>query len=690
MKKAHNQAPNSGKTAYPLSAIVGQEEMKLALLLNAVDPLIGGVLVMGQRGTGKSTVVRGLPDLLPEITVVVGCSYRCDPQDYDGLCADCSRQAAAGEKLKAQKSKVGIVELPLGATEDRVCGTIDIEQALRDGLKRFQPGLLARANRGFLYIDEVNLLEDHLVDLLLDVAATGINKVERENISVEHPTRFVLIGSGNPEEGELRPQLVDRFGLSVDVKTEDDLEQRMMIVERRDAFDRNPADFSRTFAAQQEQLRDGIARARRQLGKVRMNRQLLKQIAQLCSELRVDGHRGELTIARAARAAAALEGRKQVTEADVKKVAVMSLRHRLRRDALEDSPGSERIERQVEKLFERSDSQGRKGKGGTESSSGSSRSSSPADSNGGSTKVTPNGRRGSTTFTALSIPASKHGHTTPKVGTAQKSERSSSRFESTRQNIGKAVLDHERGRYVKSGVRRRASTRVALDATLRALMGFKTEVSRPPSPLSIGSDENRQSQFPASALRFKMFKRKQGRLFIFVIDLSGSMALNRITQAKSVMLALLRQSYIKRDSVAIVGFRGATAELLLPPSRSILRARRVLDSAAVGGGTPLSAGLACSLQLARRTKEKAEKFVLLFTDGHANVALSGSAGADRATRQRTIDAEVALFGTELRKSGVRSIVVDTSARYRSNGDAMKIAETLGAHIESIDQSGGSS
>src|SRR5262250_453617 len=275
---------------YPFTAIVGQEEMKLALILNVVDPLIGGVLIMGHRGTGKSTAVRALADLLPQITAVAGCPYNCDPEDKPNLCDQC----AAGTALTTKQTAVPVVELPLGATEDRVCGTIDIERALSAGRKAFDPGLLARANRGFLYIDEVNLLEDHLVDLLLDVAVTGINKVEREGVSVEHPAGFVLIGSGNPEEGELRPQLLDRFGLHAEVITENYLKNRIDIVERREGYDRDRDAFCLSFAADQEQLRKRITRARVNLTKITVERSVLEKIAQLCADLKIDGHRGEL------------------------------------------------------------------------------------------------------------------------------------------------------------------------------------------------------------------------------------------------------------------------------------------------------------------------------------------------------------------------------------------------------------
>ena len=321
--------------------------MKLALILNLVDPLIGGVLIMGHRGTGKSTAVRALADLLPPIAVVAGCPYNCDPSDPCSRCLEKKDRSAAS-------MPVPVVELPLGATEDRVCGTIDIERALASGRKVFDPGLLARANRGFLYIDEVNLLEDHLVDLLLDVAATGRNRVEREGISVEHPASFVLIGSGNPEEGDLRPQLLDRFGLHTEVVTENYLKNRVDIVERRDAYDRDREEFCDSYTPHQEQLAKRIARARSNLRKVVVARAVIEKIAQLCADLKVDGHRGELTIMRAARALAAFEGRRAVNEHDVRTVSAMSLRHRLRRDALDETASSEQIEQAVDEVFPRS------------------------------------------------------------------------------------------------------------------------------------------------------------------------------------------------------------------------------------------------------------------------------------------------------------------------------------------------
>src|ERR1043165_3835931 len=328
-RSTNNSKSNLAATrpVFPFTAIVGQEEMKLALLLNVVAPSVGGVLVMGHRGTGKSTAVRALADLLPPLATVRGCAYNCDPADSASLCADCLARLKVGERLARERRSVPVVELPLGATEDRVCGTIDLARALKDGVKAFEPGLLARANRGFPYIDEVNLLEDHLVDLLLDVAATGRNRVEREGVSAEHPARFVLVGSGNPEEGELRPQLLDRFGLCAEVETVRDLDERVQIVEHREAFDDDPEAFVAAREAEQTRLRRRVLRASRTQAGVEVPRALLRSVAELCLRLGVDGHRGEITITRAARALAAFEGRGRATVEDVRRVAAMSLRH---------------------------------------------------------------------------------------------------------------------------------------------------------------------------------------------------------------------------------------------------------------------------------------------------------------------------------------------------------------------------
>jgi magnesium chelatase subunit I len=337
--------------AFPFSAIVGQDEMKLAILIAATDPSVGGVLVFGDRGTGKSTAVRALAALLPPMLAVQGCRYHCAPEAAPGACEQCAALKGGRRKPRTHLVPVPVVDLPLGATEDRVVGALDLEKALSQGVKAFEPGLLARAHRGFLYIDEVNLLEDHLVDLLIDVAASGENVVEREGLSVRHPARFVLVGSGNPEEGELRPQLLDRFGLSVEVKTPTDLPSRIEVVRRRDAFERGPAAFIDAWAAEDERTRQRLLAARERLGQVQVPDAALERAAQLCMALGTDGLRGELTLTRAARALAALDGVEVVGDEQLRRVAAPALRHRLRRNPLDDTGSTVRVERALSELF---------------------------------------------------------------------------------------------------------------------------------------------------------------------------------------------------------------------------------------------------------------------------------------------------------------------------------------------------
>jgi magnesium chelatase subunit I len=386
-------------TPFPFSALVGQDEMKVALLAAAIDPSIGGVLVFGDRGTGKSTAVRALAALLPPMRVIVGCRYSCDPAAPGAWCTDCrtahlastgasggrsaARSAASGARRTTTRTSPGsadarratsaaggpptasgspasppskvapvpVVDLPLGATEDRVVGALDLERALAHGEKAFEPGLLARANRGFLYVDEVNLLEDHLVDLLIDVAASGENVVEREGLSVRHPARFVLVGSGNPEEGELRPQLLDRFGLSVEVRTPEDLPTRIEVVRRRDEFEQDPAAFVAKWQAKDAQLRRRLVAARARRADVRGPDAALERAAQLCMRLGTDGLRGELTLVRAARAIASLDGDGEVGDAHLRRVAPAALRHRLRRDPLDETGSTLRVERAIAEVF---------------------------------------------------------------------------------------------------------------------------------------------------------------------------------------------------------------------------------------------------------------------------------------------------------------------------------------------------
>ena len=661
--------------SYPFTAIVGQEEMKLALLLNVVDPLIGGVLIMGHRGTAKSTAVRALADLLPQILVVAGCPYNCDPDDERNLCDQCREKIAARVELTSKQTPVPVVELPLGATEDRVCGTIDIERALSAGRKAFDPGLLARANRGFLYIDEVNLLEDHLVDLLLDVAVTGINKVEREGISIEHPASFVLIGSGNPEEGELRPQLLDRFGLHVEVRTENYLQNRIDIVERRERYDRDREAFCKSFTADQEQLRKRITRARANLTKITIDRSVLEKIAQLCADLKIDGHRGELTIMRGSRALAAFEGRRAVTDEQVKKVSAMALRHRLRRDALDETATSEQIQQAVDEVFpSAAPSQPSSGNGGGDTQD--------LDRPGKVNKDAPRQRRSASGSSSrpndadvLSPPAveKKSGEVRldEHLKTTDRAEKS--RSQSRRASGAKAALVQRRGRYTRAVTFRSAGARIAIDATLRALVGLDSSLRK-----------GGLAPVNSEALRYKLLKHKQGTLFVFAIDASGSMAANRIARAKSTILKLLKKSYLNRDSVAIVSFHGTTANIDLPPSRSILRARRVLDSLRMGGSTPLALGLVTTIELLELVGNKfGDTVVLLFTDGRGNVPLRRGGLNLRAFRQVKIESELRELTVALNRTKARILVVDTQKEFESSEETRRLAGILRARFVKI-------
>ncbi|HEV2862978.1 MAG TPA: magnesium chelatase ATPase subunit I [Pyrinomonadaceae bacterium] len=628
---------------YPFTAIVGQEEMKLALLLNAVAPSVGGVLITGHRGTGKSTAVRALADLLPPLTAVRGCPYNCDPAgDARELCAGCRARLDEEDKLPRARRAVPVVELPLGATEDRVCGTIDLGRAVREGVKAFEPGLLARANRGFLYVDEVNLLEDHLVDVLLDVAATGRNRVEREGVSAEHPARFVLAGSSNPEEGELRPQLLDRFGLCVEVETLRDVDGRVEIVERREAFERDPARFAGAAGEAQDAMRRRLVRAQRNHASVEVPRPLLRSIAELCLRLGVDGHRGELTITRAARALAAFEGRRRATQEDVRRVAGMALRHRLRRDPLEQSGGGARVEKGLDEVLGKSprgDSQD------PEDGGGRGRASDPppsAESQG--EKVVPP--------VSLVLGEDVSGVEDGRGGLRRTASAARRRAGGRRSSYTR------RGRY--SGSDASARGPLAVDATLRAA-----------AP--------RRDGIEADDLRFKRFRGRVGALYIFAVDASGSMAAGRIGQAKGALAHLLRRSYLNRDRVALVTFRASGAELLLAPSGSPSRARALIEALPAGGATPLAAGLLLVLRVARRAKVEGARSVrlVIFTDGRANVPLGGRGDEERAALGRRINEEIARLGSSLRDEGVASLVVDARGVFTGGREGEFLSRALG-------------
>ena len=705
----------AGAPAYPFTAVVGQEEMKLALLLAAVEPAVGGVLVTGQRGTAKSTAVRSLAALLPALARVRGCAFNCDPEDQATLCPDCRARLAGEGRLARELASVPVVDLPLNATEDRLCGTLDIGRALSEGRRSFEPGLLARAHRGLLYIDEVNLLEDHLVDLLLDASAAGINRVEREGVSFEHAARFVLVGSSNPEEGELRPQLLDRFGLCVEVRTAGTLDERVRVVESREAYDRDPAGFTAAHEEEETRLRRRLARARRTARAVRVAPELVRGAAELCLRLKVDGHRGELTIVRAARALAALEGRRAATEQDARRVAPMALRHRLRNDPLEQSESGERVERAIEEVFgadgggKASEARGdeRAARGGN-SADGGGRPSRGANSTGG------NGRADSSRDESQAAPSADADMGFDLAASESRGRRRTSSFNAPSKARSRSrAATASRGRYTRAGGEPGATARVAVDATLRAAAHRRvsetinvSEATADSSArasssdsragngamlgsVSVGVEAESGRSVVARDLRFKKFARREGTLYVCAVDASGSMAVNRIRQAKGALAGLLRRSYLSRDRVALVAFRGQGAELLLRPSQSGALAKRRLDELAVGGATPRSAGLLRSLEVARSAARRgARRIVLLiFTDGRANVPLEARAAADPAARAKRIADEIERLGSALRALGVASVVVDTRRGFGARGEGASLARALGGRYVRLPVSG---
>jgi magnesium chelatase subunit D len=544
-----------------------------------------------------------------------------------------------------EECRVPVVELPLGATEDRVCGSLDIEKALNAGIKVFEPGLLARAHRGFLYIDEVNLLEDHLVDLLLDVSASGRHVVEREGFSLSHPARFVLVGSGNPEEGEVRPQLLDRFGFYVCVETVNELDARVEIMRRRDRFEREPGAFHSEAATDQAQLRRCIVRARRLLSQVEAAPELISRIAGVCLQLNIVGHRGELTVLRAAKAVAAFEGRNRVTDADVRRVAMMSLRHRLRRDLHGEMDFGVRIQHALDQIFPEK----------------------PAASEGASS-----GREDR-------IPAAVDAIVPADIFDARFAERDGKRLyrpgrgrEDSRKTDSSGPV-----RYAREARSTPGAKSVALGATVRA--------AAPLQRLRHAEDRTAggrcRIRIHAEDIRFRRSKRDERLLIIFVVDASGSMVYNRIREAKGAVQRLLRQAYCRRDKVAVITFRAGGARLLLPPTRSVERASCAIDNLAVGGGTPLAAGIRTALDLARRTRstEQRGSLIVLLTDGCANLTLTGEAPGSL----ETVWQELEHVGAEVRVESLASVVIDTRQPLLARGDGKRLASLLGARHVSL-------
>jgi magnesium chelatase subunit D len=648
---------------FPFSAVVGSHDMALALILTTVSPEVGGVLVRGEKGTAKTTMVRALADVMPSISVVEGCRFSCDPLDPDPTCPAGPHDHPASHTRPAR-----LVELPVGATEDRVIGSLDLRQALGSGEVSYEPGLLAAAHRGILYVDEVNLLHDHLVDLLLDAAAMGRSTVEREGVSVAHAARLILIGTMNPEEGELRPQLLDRFGLTVEIAAPRDPEQRAEVIRRRMAFDRDPASFVANYAAQEEGLRVKIATARSLLPSVQLGDRELATIARVCGAFEVDGMRADIVTARAAAAHAAWQGRREITKSDIRAAARLALPHRRRRNPF-DAPGLD--EDLLDQLLDEEPDpdpptppqdnppSGRAPESGhqdVESSNG--HKNMPADPVEGSVS-SPSTSSGhmSTSSGHMStrsddndriIPA---GHTyrtqlfaAPGVGVGAPGRRSRA-VTSAGRTVGAIPAQHNNGR-------------LHLTATIHAAAPHQAVRGRRPAErLRLANHD----------LRLAVTEGRESNLILLVVDASGSMSARRRMEAvKAAALSLLLDAYQRRDKVGLITFRGSEAALALPPTSSIDTAARRLEQLPSGGRTPLAEGLLCAaetLRLERIRDPRRRPLLVLVTDGRATY------GPDAVGRSR-------LIADRLRQTGVASLLIDCE----SGRMALGLARTLSIHL----------
>ncbi len=638
-------------TLYPLAAVVGQEELKLGLLLNAVNPAVGGVLVRGEKGTAKSTAVRGMAELLPEIRVA-GCRFSCDPDAGGEQCPDCCRGLVAGPP---RSRPVRLVNLPLNAAEDRVVGAIDFSRAIRSSTATLQPGLLAEAHRGILYVDEVNLLDDHIVDLILDAAASGRNIVEREGISLCHPARFLLVGTMNPEEGELRPQLLDRFGLCVEVRACTGLDERVTLLLRRDEFDRDPASFRRRFSSATEELRRRIHRGRRLLPRVRVSAAIRRFIGELCLAATVAGHRADLVLEQAARALAALEGETEVKTSHVRRVAAMALVHRSREAAPPEPPPPGREREQEREQHQAGDRQprddgrdgGDRADGEAGEGTGSQQESAAGPETAGGQGKAPSREPPDTG--QEEEPGSAAGTEEEQVFAVGPSFRvrkiASGRDRVVRRGSGRRSRSRvlqKQGRSSRSGLHGLAGD-IALDATIRAAAVRQAARGGGPGLILRPGD-----------LRYRIRERRIGNLLLFVVDASGSMgARGRMAASKGAVMSLLLDAYQKRDKVALLSFRRDRSWLNLPVTGSVELAGRLLAEMPVGGRTPLSAGLVGAHEQVRNylvREPDGRPIVIILTDGKANVSLG---------RDRPVDEMVRIATAMRAEKRARYIVVDT-------------------------------
>ena len=645
---------------FPLAALVGQEQLKYALLLCAVNPGIGGVLIRGDKGSAKSTAARGLAGVMAPIERVLGCLYNCAPGEPTPSCEVCN-----GPQPTVETTSVPFINLPLGASEDRVLGSLDFERALKDGRKAFQPGLLASAHRGILYIDEVNLLPDHLVDVLLDAAAMGVNRVQREGLAVQHPARIALVGTMNQEEGELRPQLLDRFGMMVEVRAPQEPRVRTEIVRRRLAWEADPEAFATAWQSQQAALREQVLQAQALLPQVTIAEGLLELISELCCSQGVTSLRADLVMNKAARALAALHGRTSVEPDDLTRVAMLVLPHRRRARPFEqpglDEEELQRVMRQASS-GDGAEEEGRDGSGG-EQGSGAPEVSGSGDDGTGS----PGSRDASDAGATGDSEAPQHVFSAKAAPPPPRIELNSGSVAAGVVGRRSVAAESLRGRELRA-VPNARPTDLAVTATLHHSL-MRTGGLPPGGRLEVTAEDLHQ----------KVRSGRQGSLILFVVDASGSMAaLQRMEMVKGAVLALLRDAYERRDEVGVIAFRGSKAALLLSPTRSVDTAELQLRELPTGGRTPLAHALQVASDVLNQNSgpSRPQPLLIVLSDGKANVPLDGTGDAWEQSLQ---------YAQSFARKGIAALVLDTEVGFVRMGRAQGLADALNAPCLSLEE-----
>ncbi len=675
---------------FPFTAIVGQNDVKKSLILNAINPSIGGVLIKGDKGTGKTTAVRALADLLPPIRVIKGCAFNCDPDDKDSLCDSCK-----AEGFEVEIKNMRVIELPLGSTEDRVVGSINIEKALKEGIKALEPGILADANRNILYVDEINLLDDNLVDVLLDAAAYGVNIVEREGVSVAHPSNFMLVGTMNPAEGELRPQLSDRIGLHISVHSIMNLEERVKIMERREEFEKDPSTFKEKFEKEQKLILESIVTAREMLKKVYISRDIMGIIAYICMEMGVDGHRADIAILKTSKTIAAYQNMDEVNTDHVEEAALLVLGERVHKSSQNKNKINQMVQKAMEDISKKKEDQKEDQnsdkqedqRGNKQSSEGSQQHEDQKgkeenippkqESEGESGK--PEGQENQAPGNQAPESLDKNNSDIKEKGKKLKSLENEEDINSCEQGLdikkllkikgkkkkklyGKRVdSTTQKGKYVKSKLKKDLKNDIAIDATLRAA--------------AMSSDGS--IQVKSEDLRHKVRKHGAKASLALLVDISGSMySESKAERVKDILVNVIEDAARQGDKISVVGFKGKEATVIIPTTKRATSFREQIDNITIGGTTPLASGMKKGFEILKNEKFKQEyvPMMLILTDGMANIAI------DESPRKDALK-----IAGELKDNEIHTIVVNFELAVKYGRDMnMELALTSGGRYYDLE------